>query len=178
MSWAAAGQRAKQRDDQRKKSGGRWVKLSDGDQMDFVLLGEPHVRFKRWDQSLGKSVDAGGPGGDAKVFYTFNVWDVGEQSVRVLELNERWFLALYEDHIDEDGSCNIFRIKRKGTGTSTEYKFKTVAGKQDEAQAIVEREGGEDNLHELDGVPVDEVDWGGSSNDSGDSGEFDDDVPF
>lgn len=167
--------------------GGMFVKLNDGEHVDFVPLGDVRVKFQRWNQAERRYEIESGPGRGIQTQYVACVFDIEQKAQRILTLNAPTFDDMKTEIADAGGSvAHVFRLRRKGIGTNTRYTVKVLAQHDDLAAKIIESEGDGD-LELRDSYDPAEVDWGDSVSDSSSSsdssslssgGSADDDIPF
>jgi len=159
---------------------GLFVKLRDGDSIDFVLLGEPSARYMHWLEGENRPHDCVvncehcRAGVKVKTELMTTVYDVTESTERVFSLNTYYMRDLLE-LVEEYGEAMVYRCKRKH-GKPVTYRF-------DRLQKVDEVDELRDRLRQAE--PKDLTQWGGQDIDHGAPGlrqalrpPPSDDVPF
>ncbi len=116
---------------------GRYFKLDDGKKAQVLFLGDPMVRFSRWES--GSSVVEPGPVNGAGPRYLAVVFNIGAGICQQIEMSPTVFKQVTEEIADSpDPSRLIVRLKRTGLGKETTYSVmetgKVDDGKYREAQ--------------------------------------------
>lgn len=93
-----------------KSSGGKYIRLKDGDAVKFAVTDADVGKRRTWWLD-GKKVAEGTPESKMSEKMVLCVYDVDQQSMRVLEITGPTFRTLCEK-VDEFGEDRIYRIKR------------------------------------------------------------------
>ena len=113
---------------------GLFVRLSDGDSVTGVFLGEPYARRVCWDEGQHRTVKfdkALHPERSAKWMVAFNFYDSQTKELRIIEVNKRTFGQICEltEKLEKQGSglerweC---KITRRGSSKQTQYWVDTT----------------------------------------------------
>lgn len=142
--------------------GGLFIKLDDGQHVDFVPLSDVKVRFKRWNQASRSYDDVEAPGQGVSTEYLACVWDCDAKTQRIITMAAPTFEDVKTEIADAEGDVRqVFRMRRKGLGKNTRYSVKVLPQRHDEAVAVVTREG-EGDL-DVQGADPATVDWHAST---------------
>jgi len=146
----------------RSGGGGLFIRLEDGQHVDFVPLSDVRVRFKSWNQAERRYDEASGPGRGVSTEYVACVWDCDEKSQRIASFNALTFEDVKSEISDASGdSRQVFRLRRKGAGKDTRYTVKVLGQRHEEAVAIIAREG--TGSLDIQGIDPATVDWHAST---------------
>lgn len=119
------------------RSGGKYVKLADGEFIKFVWdpagdVGQEITHWKETPDGKRLKVDASDPAGEAGVKIAACVWDVDAKEWRMMRFTPPTFSRLGEK-LDEFGdSSRVYRVKRTNTKGRVGYEVDHV-GPADEA---------------------------------------------
>lgn len=124
---------------------GLFIKLTDGDSVDFVVYDDPHEEVTKWTDGKSEPCDRSDP--DARVSILLPVYVVSKRAkgatkseavgnTKILRLTERTFGLLCEtmDEPDIGGLMQVYRLKRQGAGLDTKYGIQRISAPDDSAR--------------------------------------------
>lgn len=100
--------------------GGLFARLTSGQSIKFIVIGDPHEAHKLFPEDGGKPQDVEPGTAGATVQIMLHVYDTDQKSGRILQITPRTFVDL-ADKLGEFGDDHIFRLKRTGEGMKTRY---------------------------------------------------------
>lgn len=102
-------------------SDGKYVKLEDGDSINFTTLNmpDPGIEITYWKD--GAKVDASTAGAERNEKIVCCVWDVDQHRCRILRIGSGTFAKLAQK-IEKNGEDRIYTVSRTGLGMKTRYE--------------------------------------------------------
>ena len=100
---------------------GKYVKLEDGDSINFTMLNmpEPGLEVTYWRD--GAKVPPGTDGADRNEKVVCCVWDTDQHRCRILRLGSGTFAKLAQK-VEKNGEDRIYTVSRAGIGLKTRYE--------------------------------------------------------
>lgn len=111
-----------------KSSGGKFLRLADGERATVVFCGDPVARQVVWTGSKTENYDPNKHADEPKTRYAINIWNVGEDTMQILEMSGQVAKQLNvarTKYAKKHGGLEkcMFEITREGSGTDTRYNI-------------------------------------------------------
>jgi hypothetical protein len=136
MSWSAAKKAAEQ-----DGGGSLFVKLSlDGSRIRFVPVTEPKIRWVEWRGGMPFDVAPETDGKDVQKSYVFQVYDLEERCLRVMDLKPKPFEEV-AGQVAKHGAGHVFQLQRRGVGKKTDWVCTEIQEVRGELAKTIRAEG-------------------------------------
>lgn len=150
-----------------KGDGGNFIKLKDGNSIEGIFRGEPHVFYQKFGDRTEHKERGTKEEGRSFRFKMSMIVKEDDQYVSKIMAGGFYLATSIDDQITENGIDSIYKVKRMGSGP------------QDTRYAVVFKKAlTEDQVKTISEIPVKELEVGRGVEESGEEDAGTEDIPF